>query len=216
MLHYNRSDQALHWKLAGRCSDGAAGPSRVFNITEFTMWCCVAVRLPRPICDWQLQHDADKEANSYTELSFGRRAGLQWKPATTTAPFQLCRRASHSQRMELLQSIYHKEKHCAIYLPAPSGVMVPSLTARGYPVSWKWRSAWLLPPEPSKYLRPHSTLPSVRFIQRFSWRSHTSHRQPLARRIKTRHSQANQETTTKKFLSFPYNSFFNTPKTSPQ
>lgn len=63
--------------------------------------------------------------------------------------------------------------------PAPSGVMVPSLTASGYRVSWKWRRAWLLPPEPSKYLRPHSTFPSVRFIQIFSWRSHTSHRQPL-------------------------------------
>lgn len=63
--------------------------------------------------------------------------------------------------------------------PAPSGVMVPSLTASGYLVSWKWRRAWLFPPEPSKYLRPHSTFPSVRFIQIFSWRSHTSHRQPL-------------------------------------
>lgn len=63
--------------------------------------------------------------------------------------------------------------------PAPSGVMVPSFTASGYLVSWKWRRAWLLPPEPSKYLRPHSTFPSVRFIQIFSWRSHTSHRQPL-------------------------------------
>lgn len=57
--------------------------------------------------------------------------------------------------------------------------MVPSLTASGYLVSWKWRRAWLFPPEPSKYLRPHSTFPSVRFIQIFSWRSHTSHRQPL-------------------------------------
>lgn len=63
--------------------------------------------------------------------------------------------------------------------PAPSGVMVPSLTASGYLVSWKWRRAWLLPPEPSKYLRPHSTFPSVRFIHIFSWRSHTSHLQPL-------------------------------------
>ena len=63
--------------------------------------------------------------------------------------------------------------------------MVPSLTASGYPVSWKWRRAWLFPPEPSKYLRPHSTFPSVRFIQIFSWRSHTSHRQPLGCREDT-------------------------------
>lgn len=77
------------------------------------------------------------------------------------------------------------EKSSSVCLPAPSGVMVPSLTASGYPVSWKWRRAWLLPPEPSKYLRPHITLPSVRFIQIFSWRSHTSHRQPLWLRKET-------------------------------
>lgn len=37
----------------------------------------------------------------------------------------------------------------------------------------------MFPPEPSKYLRPQNTLPSDRFIHRFSCRSHTSHRQPL-------------------------------------
>ena len=62
--------------------------------------------------------------------------------------------------------------------------MVPSFTARGKPVCWKWSKAWLLPPVPSKYLRPQNTLPSVRFIHRFSCRSHTSHRQPLGEGVK--------------------------------
>ncbi len=66
--------------------------------------------------------------------------------------------------------------------PAPSGVIVPSLTANGYPVCWKCNRAWLFPPEPSKYLRPQKIFPSVRFIHRFSCRSQTSHLQPLKER----------------------------------
>ena len=56
--------------------------------------------------------------------------------------------------------------------------MVPSLTASGNLVCAYASMAWLLPPEPSKKRRPHSTLPSVRFSQRLDARSQRAHFQP--------------------------------------
>merc|ERR1712130_540059 len=58
---------------------------------------------------------------------------------------------------------------------APSAVIVPSFTQRGYFVSLKCSSAWPFPPEPSQFFLPQSKVPSLKLSHKFVHKSQREH-----------------------------------------
>ena len=87
----------------------------------------------------------------YLETSMPKLARCPCRPSSTTS---------------LLQAQHYIEA-------IPSAVIVPVFTTRGWAVFWKCSIAWLLPPVPSQFLRPHARCPQARQSQRLFERSHS-------------------------------------------
>ena len=68
------------------------------------------------------------------------------KPMTTPVS-KICEWGPWAFMSQSARGLTHIIRH-SHQLPAPSGVIVPNFTQRGYLVSWKCSTAWLFPPDP--------------------------------------------------------------------